>query len=361
MSLTPPRNRSAFPAATSPADHLAEAPSATACHSLITSRKHLPPPHSLITARKHLPLPDLPPIHQRKVLAPGPQRLAHAQPIARSITKSFATARRRARARARTSSTVRLARPRGPASPWAASTDHLAELVGLTFGDERLALHLLVVLELGLEELDHLDRRTAHASDRDTRVVVGREHLLDAAGTNREAHESHGGRRPSPRRRHSGSRRPSCRAASRNGHRPPSRSRAGSWCGLTPSQEIGERRTRVGDSWRTTATRSVRTSGTEPAEAVKEGSASTRSTAIPAELVVTVEVGRTPGGSRSASSATWPIAIVAVEAEDAETSPGDVIVVDVVGIGIASRWRTRRLGVEHSSNASSVSPYFRFR
>ena len=41
-----------------------------------------------------------------------------------------------------------------------------------------VALDLLVVLELQLEELDHLDGRTGRAGDGDTAVAVGREHLL---------------------------------------------------------------------------------------------------------------------------------------------------------------------------------------
>ena len=44
-----------------------------------------------------------------------------------------------------------------------------------------VALHLLVVLELDLEELHHLDRGPGRAGDRDAGEVVGREHLLDAA------------------------------------------------------------------------------------------------------------------------------------------------------------------------------------
>ena len=58
---------------------------------------------------------------------------------------------------------------------------HLAELVGLALEAERLALDLLVVLELHLEQLHHLDRGAGRAGDGDAGVVVGREHLLDAA------------------------------------------------------------------------------------------------------------------------------------------------------------------------------------
>ena len=58
--------------------------------------------------------------------------------------------------------------------------DHLAELVGLALEREGLALDLLVVLELHLEQLHHLDRRPGGTGDGDAGVVVGREHLLDA-------------------------------------------------------------------------------------------------------------------------------------------------------------------------------------
>ena len=43
------------------------------------------------------------------------------------------------------------------------------------------ALDLLVVLELQLEQPDHLDGRAGGAGDGDPRVAVGREHLLDRA------------------------------------------------------------------------------------------------------------------------------------------------------------------------------------
>ena len=63
----------------------------------------------------------------------------------------------------------------------------MAELVGLALEAQHLALHLLVVLELGLEQLHHLDRRPRRAGDRDAGEVVGREHLLDAAAGDRVA------------------------------------------------------------------------------------------------------------------------------------------------------------------------------
>ena len=58
---------------------------------------------------------------------------------------------------------------------------HLAELVGLALEREGLALDLLVVLELHLEEAHHLDRGPGGPGDGDAGEVVGREHLLDAA------------------------------------------------------------------------------------------------------------------------------------------------------------------------------------
>ena len=56
--------------------------------------------------------------------------------------------------------------------------DHLAELVGLALEAEDHALDLLVVLELGLEQADHLHRRPGRAGDGHRRVAVGREDLL---------------------------------------------------------------------------------------------------------------------------------------------------------------------------------------
>jgi hypothetical protein len=59
--------------------------------------------------------------------------------------------------------------------------DHLAQPVGLALQREVLALDLLVVLELGLEELGHLHRRAGGAGDADAGQLVGLEDLLDAA------------------------------------------------------------------------------------------------------------------------------------------------------------------------------------
>ena len=58
---------------------------------------------------------------------------------------------------------------------------HLPELVGLALEAEDGALHLLVVLELELEELHHLDGRARGAGDGDAAEAVGREHLLHRA------------------------------------------------------------------------------------------------------------------------------------------------------------------------------------
>ena len=56
--------------------------------------------------------------------------------------------------------------------------DHLGQLVGLALQGERGALDLLVVLELDLEEADHLDRHARRPGDGDGGVAVGREDLL---------------------------------------------------------------------------------------------------------------------------------------------------------------------------------------
>ena len=76
---------------------------------------------------------------------------------------------------------------------------HLPELVGLALERERLAFDLLVVLELHLEQLDHLDRGTGGPGDGDAGVVVGREDLLDAPAGDRVP----GGGAPVARHHHS--------------------------------------------------------------------------------------------------------------------------------------------------------------
>jgi hypothetical protein len=59
--------------------------------------------------------------------------------------------------------------------------DHLRELVRLAVELERLALDLLVVLELDAHDPRHLDRGAGGAGDRDHRVVVGGVDLLHVA------------------------------------------------------------------------------------------------------------------------------------------------------------------------------------
>ena len=66
------------------------------------------------------------------------------------------------------------------------------------------ALDLLVVLELELEQLDHLHGRAGRAGDGDAAVAVGREHLLHRAVADEVAASWPAGRRPSRRRRRSG-------------------------------------------------------------------------------------------------------------------------------------------------------------
>ena len=58
---------------------------------------------------------------------------------------------------------------------------HLTQLVGLALQADGCAFDLLVVLELQLEQPDHLHRRSRGAGDRDARVAICRKHLLDAA------------------------------------------------------------------------------------------------------------------------------------------------------------------------------------
>ena len=58
---------------------------------------------------------------------------------------------------------------------------HGRQLVGLALEGERLALDLLVVLELQLEQPDHLHGRPGGAGDGDAGVAIGRVHLLHVA------------------------------------------------------------------------------------------------------------------------------------------------------------------------------------
>ena len=59
--------------------------------------------------------------------------------------------------------------------------DQGGEAVGLAVHRQRRALDLLVVLELGLEQPDHLDGEAGGAGDPDGGELVGREDLLDVA------------------------------------------------------------------------------------------------------------------------------------------------------------------------------------
>ena len=95
------------------------------------------------------------------------------------------------------------------------AADHQGEPVGLALEGERGALDLLVVLELDLEQADHLDRdarrrrrcrrRSSRRRGRPSRCRAGR----------CSCPSSRGGRRPSRRRRGRSARRSSCRAAPR--------------------------------------------------------------------------------------------------------------------------------------------------
>src|SRR5207245_5050117 len=57
---------------------------------------------------------------------------------------------------------------------------HLAQLVGLALAGQHIAFQFFVVLQLDLEEARQLQRRARRASDRDGRMLVGLEHLVDA-------------------------------------------------------------------------------------------------------------------------------------------------------------------------------------
>ena len=77
------------------------------------------------------------------------------------------------------------------------------------------ALDLLVVLELQLEQPDHLHRRAGRAGDRDAAVAVGLHDLLHRAVARSGCRRWPAGRRPSPRRRRSAARRTWWRAGRR--------------------------------------------------------------------------------------------------------------------------------------------------
>src|SRR5437763_1543183 len=59
--------------------------------------------------------------------------------------------------------------------------DHRGEPVGLAVEAQRRALELLVVLQLDLEQADHLDSEPRGARDPDDAELVGLENLLDVA------------------------------------------------------------------------------------------------------------------------------------------------------------------------------------
>jgi hypothetical protein len=61
------------------------------------------------------------------------------------------------------------------------AADHPGELVGLALQGQLGTLDLLVVLELELEQLHHLDGGPGGPGDRHTGVAVGREHLFHRA------------------------------------------------------------------------------------------------------------------------------------------------------------------------------------
>ena len=194
-----------------------------------------------------------------------------------------------------------------------------AELVGLALEAQHLALHLLVVLELGLEQLHHLDRGPGRARDRDAGEVVGREHLVDAAVGDRCSPPWPAGRPPSPRRRRSGSRPRSCRAARRpaagRAHAP-----ARELVRAHLAQELGERRSRIG----TRGEQRQRARFRHRRGAYSRISARQRNHPIPArpvELVVALEVVGERTERRSASSPSCPIAMLQFQQRMPRTRP----------------------------------------
>ena len=209
-----------------------------------------------------------------------------------------------------------------------------AELVGLAFEAQHLALHLLVVLELGLEELHHLDRGPGRAGDRDAGEVVGREHLVDAAVGDRVARG-----RPAVAGHHHavGVADRDDRGAVRDveRRRPLPAPAPGSWCGLT------WRRSSANDGPGSVCEAN---SGNELGSDIERGayrrtSGAQRNHPLPRERQRARRPGRgTPSRprARSSSSSNWPIAMLQFEAEDAAHATGLVVVVDVVGVGLAA-------------------------
>ena len=208
---------------------------------------------------------------------------------------------------------------------------HHAELVGLAFEAQHLALHLLVVLELGLEQLHHLDRGPGRTRDRDAGEVVGREHLVHAAVGDRVA-----GRRAPVAGHHD-----AVGVADRDHGRavrdrraapiPPRRPRPAAGAG---SPGAGAPRTTVPGryGWRTAVTSSVQTSSAEPTAAI-----SGRSAQPPDPEQARPVRRRVPRYVSAAASAILvvlelPDRDVAVPAEDAAHTTRVVVVIDVVGI-----------------------------
>ena len=162
------------------------------------------------------------------------------------------------------------------------------------------------MLELGLEELHHLDRGPGRARDRDAGEVVGREHLVDAAAGDRVAR-----RRPAVARHHH-----AVGVADRDhgravrdvepGRRPAHRCSAAG----AGSPGAGARRTRARDrySGRTAVTRSVQTSSAEPTAATQRLSASRPLPNNSSRARHRGEMYATAASARSSSSSSRPIA-----------------------------------------------------
>ena len=123
----------------------------------------------------------------------------------------------------------------------------IAEPVGLALEAERDALELLVVLELDLEQPDHLDREAGDAGDADAAVVVGVEDLLDVALGDVVAH----GRAPvaghhhAARERQGDDRRAVRRLGGQSGDR--RRTSAGEELRRVVAEEVGETRAAGGE------------------------------------------------------------------------------------------------------------------
>ena len=234
-----------------------------------------------------------------------------------------------------------------------------AELVGLAFEAEHVALHLLVVLELRLEQLHHLDRGPGRAGDRDAGEVVGREHLVDAAVGDRVARG-----RPAVAGHHH-----AVGVADRDDRgavRDVERHRAAAAPGARQrvrahlAEELGERRARDRYAWQTAARSSVQTSSAEPTAGRQELSATSPSPGDRGQFVV---ADRGSGGGRRTVDVVRELADrdVAVPAEDAAHPAGHVIVIHVVGIGLPQIAQPPPCDARMLSKSSSVSPYFRLR